>query len=157
AGPARAVEAQDAELALGRAAGLGLGQLLLRPLPKRRDLLRRRQREEGKLDLLLDGRERGVRALDPLPAEQVERRGPAQASLGEPYGPARSVGDCMERLEGEPAPGLHGRAQVVVEADERHHVPGRALEVDALAAGRGADRLAEPARVVGRVAGVLDA
>jgi hypothetical protein len=88
----RAVEAEDAELAVGRAAALRLAQLRLGALEPRRRVLARRERQEREPDSLLGRRERrrlGLDRLDDLVA-RYQRAGPdglVAVGLDGPAGP----------------------------------------------------------------------
>ncbi len=63
----------------------------------------------------------------------------------------------MRSLEPEPPAGLDRGYQLVVEAEQRHDVPGGALQEDTFAAAEPPHRLSQPAGIVRRVADVVHA
>jgi hypothetical protein len=151
------VKPKDPQLRLRRTPRLGLREHSLSLLTLRGNLAPRGQGQKRKLDLRLDGPERRRVPLDGLEPEQLERRGRPEAGLHQPRGPARPVGDRVQCLDRQPSPHVARRTELVVEADERHHVARGPLEKDALAAREAPHSLAQGPRVVGGVTEELDA
>jgi hypothetical protein len=87
-------------------------------------------------------------AIDALHPEERERRPRREPGLDEPLGPAGPVGDRAPP-RARAAPEAHRLREVVVERVQRHRCRRR-LQVHDLAAGERAQRLPQPARIVGR-------
>ncbi len=125
---------------------------------QRRDLLRRRQRQQIGNDSRCSTAASGV-CCDRLvlPAEQQHRDQRAVRPLHEVAWPGRAVGQRVHRLDRQPLAHAHGLRLVLAERAPRQHVAGRSLEEHALAADHPADRQAERGRVVAGVRGDVHA
>ena len=131
-----------------RARGLELG-VRLRPLA--RDPLERRMREQREVDASPHRREGDRRRLHRLtPVDRDRHHRPVPLSH-DPGRHARAVGDRVQRLEGDPPPHPLRLPLVGGECDPRQDVATGGLDEDALAAGRGADHVAQRAGEVRRV------